>query len=184
MTETNETIEPQEMPEPRRGQRVGTVKKPCPFCGAQQLSQNMARHIKARHQDGMEFVILGQDTEGKTLVQCPECGHPVKSDYIQLHRKRQHSVKSAIKGLTGRVKCKECGKQYARGYIGEHLRSEHGIYGGLTGVTRADMTKAGAGELVPVITPTPTPEPLTFEIAPIVVLLDNKGGIWHAERVR
>jgi hypothetical protein len=76
-----------------------------------------------------------------------------------------------------KVACPECGERYVKGYIGSHLKKQHGVIGGLSGKPRASKNgkkptfKTSSGR--------------TFEeMEGFLLLTDDEGGMWLAEKIR
>lgn len=77
--------------------------------------------------------------------------------------------------------CPECDKKYAPVYLSEHKRKAHGIYGGKTGrIRKKGMPKqTQAVEVFKAI----KPAALKFKVLPFIVLEDQDGVMWLAERM-
>ena len=83
--------------------------------------------------------------------------------------------------------CPKCGIIYAPVYLwGEHMRKAHGIYGGRTGrVRKKGMPKrVNHSQAVEVFQPPPKPAAPKFKVLPFLVLEDQDGGQWLAEKFR
>jgi hypothetical protein len=83
--------------------------------------------------------------------------------------------------------CPECGGLYASAYLSTHMRKAHGIYGGASGRIRKKgmpvRTPVNHSQAVEVFTP-PKPSVPKFKVLPFLVLEDQDGGQWLAEKFR
>jgi hypothetical protein len=83
-------------------------------------------------------------------------------------------------------KCPHCGKSYASVYLwGDHMRKAHGIWGGKTGRLRKKgmpPRPTNNSQAVEVFNP-PKPTAPKFKVLPFIVLEDQDGHMWLAERM-
>jgi hypothetical protein len=94
--------------------------------------------------------------------------------------------------------CSECGRSYQVPYLYHHLRRAHGIFGGRSGTLRRDK-RSKRQKAAPVVPEVVEPSKalvstnghvaapgagLKFKVMPFVVLEDQNGGTWLAERLR
>jgi hypothetical protein len=80
--------------------------------------------------------------------------------------------------------CPRCAKPMTRGSVGAHLMGVHGIRGGVSGKPRGKVKKKASTALVPVPRPAVNGQP-RFKLArDFVVLEDDNGGTWLAEKIR
>lgn len=105
--------------------------------------------------------------------------------------------------------CPRCGKTYGIPYLYHHLRRQHGVFGGATGIKRRlppppkkKVSEVRKVATLPPLPPTPASRALAvlttngagvpdvpgaglrFTVMPFVVLEDQDGGTWLAERIR
>lgn len=108
-----------------------------------------------------------------------------------------------------RMKCQECGKEFNRKGLGQHMRQVHNIYGGVSGKIRPEISEMhhvnrlrkeqeeavakppngrGSGGPRPVreiINPRNAALGAQFSVAEgFLILEDNQGGVWLAERIK
>lgn len=79
--------------------------------------------------------------------------------------------------------CPECGKEFFPSGWGAHRRGAHGIEGTARTTVRS---RERAADSTPVVIKTPTRRRPNhnFKQLPYLVLEDEKGGIWIAEKIR
>jgi hypothetical protein len=82
-----------------------------------------------------------------------------------------------------KVKCDRCGRPFAARYIHTHMRREHNIYGGASGRRRSTAPPKPKSEIV-VVPKAPAPNERRFTQLEMVVLEDEQGSIWIAEKIR
>ena len=87
-----------------------------------------------------------------------------------------------------RQRCEHCNREFSYQYYWNHMRKFHGEYGGYSGAERMKQSRRnGNPEAVAMLTrETKEPERETrkFTVMPFVVLEDDNGGLWIAERLR
>ena len=78
-----------------------------------------------------------------------------------------------------RITCDLCGRTFAPGYFQAHRRRSHGIRGGKTGIPR--VRKIPTSELTAIAGSNGVV--LRFRVTEFVVLIDQNGQLWVAERL-
>jgi hypothetical protein len=71
-----------------------------------------------------------------------------------------------------KIQCRGCDKSFTEPYVYQHERKEHGIYGGASGKGRNGNA------------PTFSTQPKLKVVEGMILLQDDEGGMWVAERIR
>ena len=75
-----------------------------------------------------------------------------------------------------KVNCDVCNKPFVVGYIATHKRRQHGVYGGRSGRVHHRTRTNGTQ---------PKPTFAGFKaVEGMIILQDNEGGMWLAEKIR
>lgn len=91
---------------------------------------------------------------------------------------------------SGPIRCEICGRMFSARHYGTHKRKQHGIYGGVTGrVRRQPDTQTPTTAVAPATVTTERINGMITDhhfraLSQFVVLEDNDGGLWLAERIR
>lgn len=87
-------------------------------------------------------------------------------------------------GVEQRVKCPHCDREYKPGYIGAHIRRKHNTFGGQSGRVRSRKKRPATNDhqAVEVLQVPKIPNP-KFKVLPFIVLEDQDGNMWLAERM-
>ena len=88
--------------------------------------------------------------------------------------------------------CPYCKRPFATAYLQTHVRRQHKIYGGLTGRPRRKVSEDFSvptlhpenGNAPAIVVPTPPAQKPSFKVVDFLVLEDQDGGLWLAERLR
>jgi hypothetical protein len=100
-------------------------------------------------------------------------------------------------GVGEKAKCPHCHKEFAVNYMSSHWRRTHNIYGGKSGRPKnALRTKVATHSIAPTDAAfiervhdlpevsRPRNQKQSFKVMPFVVLEDQDGGLWVAEKMK